>query len=305
MRSIGSTKGQGLVGAIVAMAISIGVILVAMQMMTNQNRLILGASQKLDMSELQGLIQQAFRDVSTCSCQLNPSKNTSIASQLSINPSAPDTINMGTLRSSCNFTSITNIVAKAGQRLPNSTNHLDVASVTIEQIKSTGTPNTFQGNLMVKITGLTELAGADRVSAPVFFSVDSTQGTPTSRPISICIGDGPGIGVDHCPAGWTMVGPPKIAGTYCMENSPRAARDLVSALADCPLTKPLGRNAAQMCLRDQLGLACVLGTFSGMPGAEFFNQNFAPGAQPLVVNSGGCSDISGGGSTAPYRCCVQ
>lgn len=300
-----SSKGQSLVGIMVSVAITTGIVIAATQLLTNQSKFAHATSQRLDLAELQGLMIQAFRNTVVCSCQLDPAKNISIASRLKINPSSPADINLETIRSSCDFASSDNIIAKTADRLMNSNNSIKVSSVVLEDIERTGTTDSFHGKVSVQLEGISELVGSKKISIPILFAVDSNLGTATSRPISYCIGDVPGVGIDSCPAGWRMVGPPNVAGTYCMQQSPMPITDFASAATYCPTLKPLGRNRAQVCLRDQLELACVLGTFSGMPAPEFFNQNYTSGATTLVVNAGGCSEMSFHSATAQFRCCVQ
>lgn len=299
--------GQGIVGVIVGLAVTFAVGLAATQFIIQQNRFLKSSSQKLELLELRGLMLQVLRNPSSCSCQLNPNVNTSIASRLVINTLSPTAnINLGVIRSTCDFSSSQNIIARENQRLPNSTNQIRVTAIQLGKIASTGVPGSYRGELLVSVAGLLGETTSSEISMPLYFSIDTKDGTATARPISSCSGDTVGAGIDRCPSGWTMIGPPRIAGTYCMETRTRSARDLPNAADDCASTQPLGRNNAQLCTREQLILACGLAGFAGMPGGELMNINRASVSDTHVINQGVCGFIGTvPGSGAPYRCCVQ
>ena len=136
-------------------------------------------------------------DSEICKCHLDASQNTSIptGSSLMIDTTGSliDDIDLGSLRSGCDFTSSDNIIIESGKPLL-VTPGLLVDSVSLTQIAPIeGAQDEYLANLTIQY----EREGSfsyKPIIIPLAFFVNSNSGTPSGRPIESCqigsLGDG-------------------------------------------------------------------------------------------------------------------
>lgn len=187
----GKELGFSLVSTIVALGIT-GIIISAMaSLFTFQHREMRGLKQKMASVNLNQYVLRAFQNPKNCSCHLDPTKNPTSLSPLTINTttSVPQAINLGTLRNGCDFGITTNIIAEVDGIVPNSAG-LTVKSVGIRNILPTGSANEYQGTLILDYHQESVGTALNPVSLDLVFTVDPTSGTPAARPIDLCAGGG-------------------------------------------------------------------------------------------------------------------
>jgi hypothetical protein len=143
----------------------------------------------LDGVELRTDVAQVLSNPTLCTCQLDWTTNLQRASYLRINTtqSAPPDIDLGLLRSSCDFSSDDNIIAAAGRPLPRSQSRLHVDSVRITGLKRIAA-NKYRGMLSIGLRSSTQGNVLAPVNHMVSFKLDPTT-PPESRRIQLCSGD--------------------------------------------------------------------------------------------------------------------
>lgn len=150
-----------------------------------QNRGMHSLSRKLDILATDSFIFDVLGAEETCTCQLGGK----IIDTSSL-PNIPDIyFDLGILRSGCDTNNPDNIIVQMGQPLKNAT-ALDIMvdSIRVTNIVPTGTPDSYEGDLVVEYTVVNGSVRPSSISMIMF--IDSSSGTPTNRPIKECIGSG-------------------------------------------------------------------------------------------------------------------
>ena len=140
-------------------------------------------------------IIEKLMTVENCSCHFDPSQNTSTRDSLSINTLASDEIDLGVLRTGCDFSSDNNIVLKPGKEIGGG---LTVSEVKVSDIQAnSGSTEHYSGNLIVTYDTDSQLAYKP-TSIPLHFIINPTEGTSSTRPITSCWSDSYGLSPSLC-----------------------------------------------------------------------------------------------------------
>ena len=177
--AIDNSGGFSLISVIVSMTVSSILFSAILTMMNFQNKSSQSLSQKMETISLKTYIVQILSDPSKCACQLTPFT-------LDLSGGTIPDIDLITLRSTCDLTSLDNIIVDAGVSLKG------MPGVTIDEVKISkiaygGTGDTYLGDLVV--TYNSSLRPLPPITIPLFFEVDSSMGSASARPISSCYGD--------------------------------------------------------------------------------------------------------------------
>ncbi len=151
-----NNRGFSLAATLVATVITGMLLTTLIQMFSFQHTELTSIKEQLAAASNHYLILQALKNTETCNCHFKDSINSSPEDGLkqTIGPFTIDTrpdetpsdINLGSIRTGCDFTGSHNIIAAAGTAVYN---RLTVQSVQVKNIRPTGTTGEFQGDLSV------------------------------------------------------------------------------------------------------------------------------------------------------------
>ena len=154
--NINNNRGFSLAATLVATAITGMLLTTLIQMFSFQHTELTSIKEQLAAASNHYLILQALKNTETCNCHFKDSINSSPEDglQQTIGPFTIDTrpdqtpsdINLGSIRTGCDFTGPHNIIAAAGTAVYN---RLTVQSVQVKNIRPTGTVGEFQGDLKI------------------------------------------------------------------------------------------------------------------------------------------------------------
>lgn len=298
--------GFNLVELLIAVTIGMSLIYASSSLVKTIYSADQNSKKYMDSIVLRQELELALKNWNTCTCQVNPLQNLALASNLRIDTTltTAQSFHLQQVRSSCDFAALDNFIVKEGENADTVGNGLKVNNVSVVDIRKTPRPNEYLGKLEVALESISP------ISIPFVFEVDSTQGTPNSRPILKCVGQNEsGPYIKACPPGhwWVMVGQPDKPGTYCMERSSHPDVSYPTAVANCTAAPPVGFSRGKICIFQQLysncGIYNTIG-FAGLGyGAEFFNEGFSATGMASTMGNGTCN--SGPlQATAKYRCCI-
>ena len=156
-------------------------------MIVNQNKELRKSKDILIKNNFNPIVANMF-DNELCNCHLDASKNTDIplTSSLTVDTTGVliNDIDLGSLRSGCDFTSSENIIFETGQA-PLSIPKLVVDSIRISEITPvTGVQDKFSARLDVQYENNGFFYSPFVI--PLVFSVDLSSGAATQRPIVDC-----------------------------------------------------------------------------------------------------------------------
>ena len=163
-------------------------------MITYQHREVNHIKRQLTSASLKYFIIQNIKNINRCDCHFAQDPTDVDPNNVNLGPFTIDTtlpdgtdipdINLGSVRSGCDFTRIDNIIARTGDPLPGTA--LNVESVAVRSISLTDTPAEYRGKLTLDYEGGTWAQRIRPIEIDLLFAVDGAAGTPRARPIRGC-----------------------------------------------------------------------------------------------------------------------
>lgn len=219
--------GFSLVEVLISAAAVLVVIFALISLLVSQQKEVKALFQKSDILELKNQMIQTLADPDVCSWQLKD-KVLNVSSTTTTTKS-PTTITLPQLYFGSSTASP--VLAEAGQRLPASTNNVNVANIILKDIVSTGRPNQFMGTLEVSFDESSLVRSLRPISIQQVLNVEPTDPASAKR-ISSCgrgVAEAGGTGDGEAfPGIWTLegemlgtspdqYGPPctSQSGTFC------------------------------------------------------------------------------------------
>lgn len=141
MRKFLSNKGFSLVEVLIAGAIGVAVIATVATMFKNQQNTLKAMYQRSELIEFKNILTQSLAPTDVCSWQLKD-KAVNVAGVTVKNPSTTE-MDIPVLYRGTDVNSA--ILAKVGERIPNSTTGIKVSKIVFKGITSTGNPNEYTG----------------------------------------------------------------------------------------------------------------------------------------------------------------
>ena len=139
---------------------------------------------------LKHFILQTMTKLSNCTCHFHQTVSPSAPGPFNIDTTITDEqtsheINLGSFRSSCDFSSDNNIIVSNNQEVKGSSG-MTVESVKVTEIRRSG-GNAYQGVLTVGFKGRGLVRAIRPIEVDVILTVDSSAGVDdTERPIKLC-----------------------------------------------------------------------------------------------------------------------
>lgn len=296
-------------GMVLIVAAVLGVGSLALStLIVNARRQAAVVETRATIENIRGSLKLVLASSASCSCQLDPEKNTASASGLVVNTTdpTPADIDMAEFRLGCDFASADKTFLKVNTAVPNFQPTVIPTRIQVRGLKSVGAP-VYTGTLAISFRDPNDTQ-TFLLNLPLQLAVDPTAGTPSARPTDSCAMASGGIAT--CPSGWVMVGSPGVLGTFCVQETRRAAATQFNAVTTCGQLIPAGYGRARLCDYASLFAACSIAGVSNITAGsgEWANMYFAPSGNliGLIGGVGSCSGFSftSLSSSLPFRCCL-
>ncbi|WP_413288206.1 type IV pilus modification PilV family protein [Bdellovibrio sp. HCB337] len=239
-----SQSGQTLIVVLIGLVIAGILASIMMSISDMQNKSIKFFQQKSDSIELKAMVAQAMNNIQICTWQFYDSGQT-----IDTTATKPD----GSLVSTIHFNKLyygTDNTAPELVSVGQSLSGLKVSEVIFQDIRPTGVPDQFRGDLKVTFTS----TGMSRSIAPIFASIniliDSMAGSASARPILAC-----GFPVDYTttPSGPGCIGymsvPSGYSGTIyqlCGNRNASAGKRCPTSAGGATITLPPSYSSNQV-----------------------------------------------------------
>ena len=168
-----------------------GIVFSAMiSMLSVQHKELKSIKQQLLTMNLKHFILQTMTKTSNCTCHFHQTVSPSAPGPFNIDTTITDEqtshdINLGSFRSSCDFSSDNNIIVADNQEVKGSSG-MTVESVKVNEIRRSG-GEVYQGVLTVGFKGRGLVRAIRPIEVDVILTVDSSAGADdTERPIKFC-----------------------------------------------------------------------------------------------------------------------
>jgi hypothetical protein len=304
--------GSSIVAGMISMALlTIGAATLA-TLVTGQSKQIANAGQKLELMDLKNQLVSLVLNVDSCSCQFDPAIHTAVASSLKFDSAAlniPD-INLTELRSGCAFSDSRTIIAEATKPLRGSPTNLKILSVKLINIRFTGTPNEYTGQIEVVVDPSGNTTGLRSVTSELRFLKDPASIAPNNT-IKSCMSQSMTNGITTCPTGYLLINSPGTSEAFCIEASASAAATPAVASNRCGSFQPPGFGRAHLCTADQFVAGCRKYPVAGGFGApELYGTPYTAAytgipAGTHTLTASPCGTLGSVVAAAPSRCCLK
>ena len=164
----------------------------AVSMIGYQYKELTHIKEQLASHSLKYLLLQNIKDLARCSChftQSNMDANGDSLGPFTIDTTTDDgdsynEINLGSIRSGCDFSSINNVIIKNGDRLPGTS--VEVEGIVAKVSGPTGEVNEFLATITVSYKQKPGSRLLRSIEIPTILSIDTAQGDDGIHPIKSC-----------------------------------------------------------------------------------------------------------------------
>ncbi len=256
---------------------------------------------RANIAQADALIDGILSSPPLCDCLLSNADNPSMVVPAN---TAGVSLNVGEIRSSCDFSRTDNLPAREGLDLVPG---VPVSSILLKNIAATGIPNQY--------TGIVEVTLDSGISRPLNSHVAFQIDPVTRRPLRCVFSTPQSLGIMVCPPGFLLIGNPGDADSYCIENNQRAPVTFQNARQICDSIRPVGFNPGRLCYTWDLRRACLANHLHGPVDEEYSAEITPDGAgnvHGVKINIRAATDCAPNWTAGPphltpgaFRCCIN